>query len=48
MTRPQSTRKKRANGVESFKDKDDLIAAVIERSFESPLAAVELPDAEKA
>jgi AcrR family transcriptional regulator len=26
-----------------FKDKDDLIAAVIERSFESWLAAVELP-----
>lgn len=82
MTRPQTTRKKRANGVESrqrildatveiagergyegtsiaavsakcglpassiywhFKDKDDLIAAVIERSFETWLAAVELP-----
>ncbi|MFE4698254.1 TetR family transcriptional regulator [Streptomyces sp. NPDC056738] len=27
-----------------FKDKDDLIAAVIERSFETWLAAVELPD----
>ncbi|MCL8015642.1 TetR/AcrR family transcriptional regulator [Streptomyces sp. AS02] len=85
MTRPQTTRKKRANGVESrqrildatveiagergyegtsiaavsakcglpassiywhFKDKDDLIAAVIERSFESWLAAVELPGEE--
>lgn len=85
MTRPQPTRKKRANGVESrqrildaaveiagergyegtsiaavsakcglpassiywhFKDKDDLIAAVIERSFESWLTAVELPDEE--
>ncbi|MEV6164326.1 TetR/AcrR family transcriptional regulator [Streptomyces sp. NPDC052052] len=85
MTRPQATRKKRANGVESrqrildaaaeiagergyegtsiaavsakcglpassiywhFKDKDDLIAAVIERSFETWLAAVELPDEE--
>jgi AcrR family transcriptional regulator len=82
MTRPQTTRKKRANGVESrqrildaaveiagergyegtsiaavsakcglpassiywhFTDKDDLIAAVIERSFESWLTAVELP-----
>ncbi|WP_329351991.1 TetR/AcrR family transcriptional regulator [Streptomyces sp. NBC_01261] len=82
MTRPQATRKKRANGVESrqrildatveiagergyegtsiaavsakcglpassiywhFKDKDDLIAAVIERSFDTWLAAVELP-----
>jgi len=82
MTKPQPTRKKRANGVESrqrildaaveisgergyegtsiaavsakcglpassiywhFKDKDDLIAAVIERSFETWLAAVELP-----
>ncbi|MFB8210670.1 MULTISPECIES: TetR/AcrR family transcriptional regulator [unclassified Streptomyces] len=82
MTKPQTTRKKRANGVESrqrildatveiagergyegtsiaavsakcglpassiywhFKDKDDLIAAVIERSFETWLAAVELP-----
>ncbi|NNN30669.1 TetR family transcriptional regulator [Streptomyces sp. S3(2020)] len=82
MTRPQTARKKRANGVESrlrildaaveiagergyegtsiaavsakcglpassiywhFKDKDDLIAAVIERSFESWLTAVELP-----
>ncbi|WP_329331344.1 TetR/AcrR family transcriptional regulator [Streptomyces sp. NBC_00663] len=85
MTRPQTTRKKRANGVESrqrildaaveiagergyegtsiaavsakcglpassiywhFKDKDDLIAAVIERSFETWLTAVELPDEE--
>ncbi|GGN57829.1 TetR family transcriptional regulator [Streptomyces albiflavescens] len=85
MTRPQTTRKKRANGVESrqrildatveiagergyegtsiaavsakcglpassiywhFKDKDDLIAAVIERSFESWLAAVKLPGEE--
>lgn len=85
MTRPQTTRKKRANGVESrqrildaaveiagergyegtsiaavsakcglpassiywhFKDKDDLIAAVIERSFESWLTAVELPGEE--
>lgn len=85
MTRPQTTRKKRANGVESrqrildatveiagergyegtsiaavsakcglpassiywhFKDKDDLIAAVIERSFETWLAAVELPGEE--
>ncbi|NUP15151.1 MAG: TetR/AcrR family transcriptional regulator [Streptomyces sp.] len=84
-TRPQTTRKKRANGVESrqrildaaveiagergyegtsiaavsakcglpassiywhFKDKDDLIAAVIERSFETWLAAVELPGEE--
>ncbi|MFG2820905.1 TetR family transcriptional regulator [Kitasatospora sp. NPDC048365] len=27
-----------------FKDKDDLIAAVIERSFETWLSAVELPD----
>ncbi|MFE2296685.1 TetR/AcrR family transcriptional regulator [Streptomyces sp. NPDC059445] len=27
-----------------FKDKDDLIAAVIERSFETWLAALELPD----
>ncbi|MEV5013453.1 TetR/AcrR family transcriptional regulator [Streptomyces sp. NPDC053780] len=83
MTRPQTTRKKRANGVESrqrildatveiagergyegtsiaavsakcglpassiywhFKDKDDLIAAVIERSFDTWLAAVDLPD----
>lgn len=82
MTKPQTTRKKRANGVESrqrildaaveiagergyegtsiaavsskcglpassiywhFKDKDDLIAAVIERSFGTWLAAVELP-----
>ncbi|MFF0087587.1 TetR family transcriptional regulator [Streptomyces canus] len=82
MTKPQTTRKKRANGVESrqrildaaveisgergyegtsiaavsakcglpassiywhFKDKDDLIAAVIERSFETWLAALELP-----
>ncbi|MEU3616955.1 TetR/AcrR family transcriptional regulator [Streptomyces sp. NPDC006872] len=82
MTSAQSTRKKRANGVESrqrildatveiagergyegtsiaavsakcglpassiywhFKDKDDLIAAVIERSFETWLVAVELP-----
>ena len=88
MSRPQATqttRKKRANGVESrqrildatveiagergyegtsiaavsakcglpassiywhFKDKDDLIAAVIERSFETWLAAVELPGEE--
>ncbi|MFF5650855.1 TetR/AcrR family transcriptional regulator [Streptomyces collinus] len=85
MSRPQTTRKKRANGVESrqrildatveiagergyegtsiaavsakcglpassiywhFKDKDDLIAAVIERSFETWLAAVELPGEE--
>ncbi|GHG40341.1 TetR/AcrR family transcriptional regulator [Streptomyces hydrogenans] len=85
MTEPQTTRKKRANGVESrqrildaaveiagergyegtsiaavsakcglpassiywhFKDKDDLIAAVIERSFETWLAAVELPSEE--
>ncbi|MFF4506762.1 TetR family transcriptional regulator [Streptomyces sp. NPDC001401] len=85
MSRPQTTRKKRANGVESrqrildatveiagergyqgtsiaavsakcglpassiywhFKDKDDLIAAVIERSFESWLAAVDLPGEE--
>ncbi|MFD8157461.1 TetR family transcriptional regulator [Streptomyces malaysiensis] len=83
MTRPQTTRKKRANGVESrqrildaaveiagergyegtsiaavsakcglpassiywhFKDKDDLIAAVIERSFDTWLTAVALPD----
>ena len=29
-----------------FKDKDDLIAAVIERSFDTWLAAVELPDEE--
>ncbi|MFF4397509.1 TetR family transcriptional regulator [Streptomyces sp. NPDC001480] len=82
MTRPQTARRKRANGVESrqrildatveiagergyegtsiaavsakcglpassiywhFKDKDDLIAAVIERSFETWLTAVELP-----
>ncbi|MFD9981608.1 TetR/AcrR family transcriptional regulator [Streptomyces massasporeus] len=82
MTKPQTTRRKRANGVESrqrildaaveiagergyegtsiaavsakcglpassiywhFQDKDDLIAAVIERSFETWLAAVELP-----
>ncbi|MFC9508357.1 TetR family transcriptional regulator [Streptomyces sp. NPDC057002] len=82
MTRPQTVRRKRANGVESrqrildaaveiagergyegtsiaavsakcglpassiywhFKDKDDLIAAVIERSFETWLTAVELP-----
>ncbi|MFI6376128.1 TetR family transcriptional regulator [Streptomyces sp. NPDC050546] len=82
MTRPQTARRKRANGVESrqrildatveiagergyegtsiaavsakcglpassiywhFKDKDDLIAAVIERSFETWLQAVELP-----
>ncbi|MFD8816916.1 TetR/AcrR family transcriptional regulator [Streptomyces sp. NPDC059627] len=82
MTGPQTTRRKRANGVESrqrildatveiagergydgtsiaavsakcglpassiywhFKDKDDLIAAVIERSFETWLTAVELP-----
>ncbi|MFJ8133826.1 TetR/AcrR family transcriptional regulator [Streptomyces hydrogenans] len=85
MTKQQTTRKKRANGVESrqrildatveiagergyegtsiaavsakcglpassiywhFKDKDDLIAAVIERSFETWLAAVELPSEE--
>lgn len=85
MTRPQATRKKRANGVESrqrildaaveiagergyegtsiaavsakcglpassiywhFKDKDDLIAAVIERSFDTWLAAVVLPGEE--
>jgi AcrR family transcriptional regulator len=85
MTRLQTTRKKRANGVESrqrildatveiasergyegtsiaavsakcglpassiywhFKDKDDLIAAVIERSFEAWLAALELPGEE--
>ncbi|MFE6710592.1 TetR/AcrR family transcriptional regulator [Streptomyces sp. NPDC057695] len=85
MEKPQTTRKKRANGVESrqrildaaveiagergyegtsiaavsakcglpassiywhFKDKDDLIAAVIERSFETWLAAVELPSEE--
>ncbi|MFD9934136.1 TetR/AcrR family transcriptional regulator [Streptomyces massasporeus] len=82
MTKPQTTRRKRANGVESrqrildaaveiagergyegtsiaavsakcglpassiywhFQDKDDLIAAVIERSFETWLAAAELP-----
>ncbi|MEV2197387.1 TetR/AcrR family transcriptional regulator [Streptomyces phaeochromogenes] len=82
MTKPQTARRKRVNGVESrqrildatveiagergyegtsiaavsakcglpassiywhFKDKDDLIAAVIERSFETWLAAVELP-----
>jgi AcrR family transcriptional regulator len=82
MTGPQTTRRKRANGVESrqrildatveiagergydgtsiaavsakcglpassiywhFKDKDDLIAAVIERSFETWLTTVELP-----
>ncbi|KUL21274.1 TetR/AcrR family transcriptional regulator [Streptomyces regalis] len=82
MTRPQTARRKHANGVESrqrildaaveiagvrgydgtsiaavsakcglpassiywhFKDKDDLIAAVIERSFEAWLTAVELP-----
>ncbi|MCI3270774.1 MULTISPECIES: TetR/AcrR family transcriptional regulator [Streptomyces] len=85
MTRPRTTRQKRANGVESrqrildaaveiagergydgtsiaavsakcglpassiywhFKDKDDLIAAVIERSFETWLTAVELPGEE--
>ncbi|MFE7624729.1 TetR family transcriptional regulator [Streptomyces sp. NPDC057509] len=85
MTKPQTTRKKRANGVESrqrildaaveiagergyegtsiaavsakcglpassiywhFKDKDDLIAAVIEHSFETWLTAVELPSEE--
>ncbi|MEV1064580.1 TetR/AcrR family transcriptional regulator [Streptomyces sp. NPDC050263] len=85
MTSAQSTRKKRANGVESrqrildatveiagergyegtsiaavsakcglpassiywhFKDKDDLIGAVIERSFETWLVAVELPGEE--
>ncbi|MGW1066264.1 TetR/AcrR family transcriptional regulator [Streptomyces aureus] len=83
MTHAQTTRKKRANGVESrqrildatveiagergyegtsiaavsakcglpassiywhFKDKDDLIAAVIERSFDTWLAEVALPD----
>ncbi|MFI8242687.1 TetR/AcrR family transcriptional regulator [Streptomyces sp. NPDC085866] len=83
MTRPQTPRRKRANGVESrqrildaaaeiagergyegtsiaavsakcglpassiywhFENKDDLIAAVIERSFETWLAEVELPD----
>lgn len=85
MTKPQKTRRKRANGVESrqrildatvqiagergyegtsiaavsaacglppssiywhFKDKDDLIAAVIERSFDTWLAAVALPGKE--
>ncbi|MEU6258012.1 TetR/AcrR family transcriptional regulator [Streptomyces sp. NPDC047043] len=85
MTGPQTTRKKRANGVESrqrildatveiagergyegtsiaavsakcglpassiywhFKDKDDLIAAVIERSFDTWLTAVVLPGEE--
>ncbi|MBO7936688.1 TetR/AcrR family transcriptional regulator [Streptomyces antibioticus] len=85
MTKPRTTRKKRANGVESrqrildatveiagergyegtsiaavsaacglpassiywhFKDKDDLIAAVIERSFDTWLAAVDLPGEE--
>ncbi|MGA5428098.1 TetR family transcriptional regulator [Streptomyces koyangensis] len=85
MTKPQTTRKKRANGVESrqrildaaveiagergyegtsiaavsaacglpassiywhFKDKDDLIAAVIERSFDTWLAAITLPGEE--
>jgi AcrR family transcriptional regulator len=85
MTKPQTTRRKRANGVESrqrildatvqiagergyegtsiaavsaacglppssiywhFKDKDDLLAAVIERSFDTWLAAVELPGEE--
>ncbi|WP_225827194.1 TetR/AcrR family transcriptional regulator [Streptomyces naphthomycinicus] len=85
MTKPQTTRQKRANGVESrqrildatveiagergyegtsiaavsaacglpassiywhFKDKDDLIAAVIERSFDTWLAAVQLPGEE--
>ncbi|WP_432142542.1 TetR family transcriptional regulator [Streptomyces sp. bgisy084] len=85
MTGPHTTRRKRANGMESrqrildaaveiagergyegtsiaavsakcglpassiywhFKDKDDLIAAVIERSFDSWLAAVELPGEE--
>lgn len=85
MTSAPTTRKKRANGVESrqrildaaveiagergydgtsiaavsakcglpassiywhFKDKDDLIAAVIERSFETWLTAVELPGEE--
>ncbi|MEV5910029.1 TetR/AcrR family transcriptional regulator [Streptomyces sp. WAC 01325] len=85
MTSAPTTRKKRANGVESrqrildaaveiagergydgtsiaavsakcglpassiywhFKDKDDLIAAVIERSFEAWLTAVELPGEE--
>ncbi|MEU6676663.1 TetR/AcrR family transcriptional regulator [Streptomyces sp. NPDC046925] len=82
MTKPQPTRRKRANGVESrqrildatveiagergyegtsiaavsakcglpassiywhFKDKDDLIAAVIERSFDTWLTALVLP-----
>ncbi|MFE7274965.1 TetR/AcrR family transcriptional regulator [Streptomyces sp. NPDC057623] len=85
MTRPETPRRKRANGVESrqrildaaveiagergydgtsiaavsakcglpassiywhFQDKDDLIAAVIERSFETWLTAVELPGEE--
>ncbi|MFF3849849.1 TetR/AcrR family transcriptional regulator [Streptomyces sp. NPDC002328] len=85
MSQERTTRRKRANGVESrqrildatveiagergyegtsiaavsakcglpassiywhFKDKDDLIAAVIERSFETWLAAVELPGEE--
>ncbi|MFD3930461.1 TetR family transcriptional regulator [Streptomyces sp. NPDC058614] len=85
MTRPEATRKKRANGIESrqrildaaaeiagergyegtsiaavsvkcglpassiywhFKDKDDLIAAVIERSFDTWMAEVELPGEE--
>ncbi|MGW4271064.1 TetR family transcriptional regulator [Streptomyces seoulensis] len=85
MTRPQTVRRKRANGVESrqrildaaadiagergyegtsiaavsakcglpassiywhFKDKDDLIAAVIERSFDTWLTAVLLPGEE--
>ncbi|MFJ9561382.1 TetR/AcrR family transcriptional regulator [Streptomyces fuscichromogenes] len=85
MSGPQTTRRKRANGVESrqrildatveiagergydgtsiaavsakcglpassiywhFKDKDDLIAAVIERSFETWLTTVELPGAD--
>ncbi|MFE6719361.1 TetR family transcriptional regulator [Streptomyces albidoflavus] len=85
MTKPQTARKKRANGVESrqrildaaveiagergyegtsiaavsaacglpassiywhFKDKDDLIAAVIERSFDTWLAAITLPGEE--
>ncbi|MGW4375309.1 TetR family transcriptional regulator [Streptomyces albidoflavus] len=85
MTKPQTARRKRANGVESrqrildaaveiagergyegtsiaavsaacglpassiywhFKDKDDLIAAVIERSFDTWLAAITLPGEE--
>ena len=60
MTRPQTTRKKRANGVESRQRILDAtveiagergyegtsIAAVIERSFDTWLAAVVLPDEE--